>query len=531
MRVLHLGTSDYAGGAARAMYRWHASLRKLDVASKILCLNKSSEDESVSVLLANWEKPATVECSGLQRYFIESNRTTYSGTYFSHPLGYVSIADHELVQWADVIHVHWTSLFFDWQEITKIKALGKAVVLTPHDLWAVTGGCHYPKDCDGYLKECLSCPMLKEDPFLLISLSKELKQKVVADAADVVLSPSNWMDEAFGNVKTLKRVRRAVIPYCVDVSQFRGRPKERSKQELGFEPQRRVVLFCAEYVNEGRKGLDQLIDVLKTCESRHELRRVLEQHTEFALIGKESDRVEIPTIFRVHRGGYVKTTEDLCRYYSAADLLIYLGLEDNLPNVILEAMACGTPVLAFNTGGIGDMITDGVTGGLVRRGDVTNFAGKLAVLLSDSKNLSWLGMNSRKAALHLFSDEVIGRELRQLYETLGLRPIEPGKKESVSFDNSAFQNAAQRAIRAALAKGYHSMEQECHVLKGHLAKCEEENRLLRSQLIELRGDLDQLRGELDRERRRPLRDRFKEKLLQLLWRKTKGIVYRSNQSR
>lgn len=512
MRVLHLGTCDYAGGAARAMYRWHASLRKLDVASQILCLNKSSEDESVSVAVPDLEDPAAVECGALQRFFIEPNRTSYSGTYFSHPLGYVSIADHELVQWADVIHVHWTSLFFDWREITKIKAFGKAVVLTPHDLWAVTGGCHYPKGCDGYLKECLSCPMLKEDPFLLISLSRELKQKVVADAVDVILSPSHWMDETFGNVETLKRVRRVVIPYCVDVSQFCGRPKERSKQELGFESHRRLVLFCAEYVNEGRKGLDQLIDVLKTCESRHDLRKVLEPHTEFALIGKRSDTVEIPTIFRVHGRGYIKTTEDLCRYYSAADLLIYLGLEDNLPNVILESMACGTPVLAFNTGGIGDMITDGVTGDLVPCGDVTNFAGRLAALLSDSKKLSWMGVNGREATLQRFSDHVIGRELREQYETLGLGPKEPAKKEAASLDHSAFQNAARHTIRAAMTKGYRSMEQGCRYLEAKLGQDEEENRLLRSQVNELRRDLE-------RESRRSLWDRFFGKLLRRPWRK------------
>src|SRR5260370_13307208 len=190
MRVLHLGTSDSVGGAARAMYRWHSSLRKVDVVSQIVCLNKSAEDESVSVVAPNWEEPSTMECDGLQRYFIESNRTAYSGTYFSHPLGYVSIADHELVQGADVIHVHWTSLFFDWPEIRRIKALGKAVVLTPHDLWPVTGGCHYPKGCEGYLRECLDSPMVQEDPFRLISTSRDVNQNVIAESVAVISSPT-----------------------------------------------------------------------------------------------------------------------------------------------------------------------------------------------------------------------------------------------------------------------------------------------------------------------------------------------------
>ena len=520
MRVLHLGTSDCAGGAARAMYRWHSSLRKLDVVSQILCLNKSAEDESVSVVAPNWEESATVECGGLQRYFIESNRTAYSGTYFSHPLGYVSMADHGLVQSADVIHVHWTSLLFDWQEIRRIKALGKAVVLTPHDLWPVTGGCHYPKGCEGYLRECLNCPMVHEDPFRLISHSRALKQNVIADAVDVIISPSHWMDEAIRNVENVKSVRQVVIPYCVDVSQIRAKPREYSKQELGFEPERRLVLFCAEYVAEGRKGLDQLIDVLKTCENRQELRGGLEHNTEFALIGKGSDRVEIPTIFRVHRRGYVKMTDELCRYYSAADLVIYLGLEDNLPNVILEAMACGTPSLAFNTGGVGDMIDDGVTGHLVPRGDVTDFAERLAVLLSDSRKLSWLGMNARERTLSQFSEEVVGVKLRQLYEALGRRPGEFTPQKSSTFDESPFQDAVQRTIRKAMGKGFRLIEEERSSLRARLSKDEDEIRALRSQLIELGA-------ELERERQRRLWDRFKERLLRLL--KTKLPLRRRKQ--
>ena len=495
MRVLHLGTSDFAGGAARAMYRWHSSLLKLDVLSQILCLNKSTEDERVSAVAPDWEEPSTVECDGLQRYFIESNRTAYSGTYFSHPLGYVSIADHELVQGADVVHVHWTSLFFDWQEIRRIKALGKAVVLTPHDLWPVTGGCHYPKGCEGYLRECLNCPMVQEDPFRLISNSRALKQSVIADAVDVILSPSHWMDEAFRHVENLKSVRQTVIPYCVDVWQLRAKPRESSKQELGFDPERRLVLFCAEHVDEGRKGLGQLVDVLKICESRPELRSDLEQHTEFAVIGKGSDRVEIPTIFRMHRRGYVKTTDELCRYYSAADLVIYLGLEDNLPNVILEAMACGTPSLGYDTGGVGDMIEDGVTGHLVPQRDVTGFAQKLAVLLSDPRKLSRLGMNAREKTLRQFSEEAVGVELRRLYEALDRQPKEFARQKSSTFDEVPFQDAVQRTIRKAMGKGFRMMEEEI--------------RTLRTQLIELRADLE-------REQTRRLWDRFKENVARLV---------------
>jgi glycosyltransferase involved in cell wall biosynthesis len=465
VKVLHLASSDYSGGAARAMYRWHSSLRKLGVSSRILCLNKSTTDKSVSAVAPDWEDQATIKRLCLQSYFIDSNRTDYSNTYFSHPLGYASIADHELVQEADLVHVHWTSLFFDWRELRKIKSLGKAVVLTPHDLWAVTGGCHFPKGCDGYLKECLNCPMLKRDPYQLISFSRALKLGVIADVVDAIVSPSHWMDKTMGEVEALKGIQRAVIPYCVDVTQFRGKPKASSKRRLGFDTDRLLVLFCAEYVTEGRKGLDALVEVMKICETRPEFRAVLEGHAQFAIIGKGSELVEIPTLFQVDGRGYVKKTEDLCHYYSAADLLIYLGVEDNLPNVILEAMASGLPVLAFDTGGVGDMITEGVTGHLIRRGDVTHFAERLVLLLRDYQKLSWLALHGPETTRRRFSEHAVGLELRKLYESLDRRPTKAMRADLGVFEKAGFEFAAEKEMGEAMILAYRSLAQKSEELE------------------------------------------------------------------
>jgi glycosyltransferase involved in cell wall biosynthesis len=153
--------------------------------------------------------------------------------------------------------------------------------------------------------------------------------------------------------------------------------------------------------------------MLRICENRSELRTVLEQYADFVLIGKGGDRLNLPTKFAVHGRGYVKMTEDLCRFCSAADLLIYLGLEDNLPNVILEAMACAVRRFwHFATGGVSDMFTDKVTGSLVRSGSLADFAVTLGVMLGDAHRLSWLGLNGRETVLRRISDQVVGPRLR-----------------------------------------------------------------------------------------------------------------------
>jgi glycosyltransferase involved in cell wall biosynthesis len=530
MRVLHLSTDDCAGGAARAMFRWHVGLCKLGVESEILCLNKTSGDEKVWTITPDWESQSTFEYGALQRFFIESNRTDYSDTFFSHPLGYASIADHELVRRADILHVHWTSLFFHWQELRRIKSLGKSIVLTPHDLWPITGGCHYPGACDGYLKECLNCPMLLEDPFEFVSRSRALKQKVLSESIDAILSPSHWIDATFRKVGVLEKVAKTVIPYGIDAGQFTEQTKEQAKEELRFEPGRRLVLFCANNVSERRKGLDQLVAVLKICEDRSELRKVLEEHADIALIGKGSERGGVSTTFRTHGRGYVDSTADLNRYYSAADLMIYLGLEDNLPNVIMEAMACGTPVLAFNTGGVGDLIDNGETGQLVPSGDVECFAANMAVLLDDPKRLSWMGLNSREKVLRQFSEGVVGLALREFYQSLSWQLPDPAFDRTLISEDKDFENAAQKTIQAALAKGCRSLEQE---FKARLADANQEIRLLRgyleesqSQILKLctsleqetanlqqeTANLQQERAKLAQERGKTLWQHFKERL-------------------
>jgi glycosyltransferase involved in cell wall biosynthesis len=467
MRVLHLSTNDDAGGAARAMFRWHAGLRKIGVESEILCLYGSSGDEKVSRVQPDWEDRSTIEYQVLQRFFIEANRTDFSDTFFSHPLGYASMADHELIRRADVVHVHWTSLFFHWEELRRVKASGKTLVLTPHDLWPVTGGCHYPGACEGYLKECLSCPMLLEDPFELISKSRSLKQRVIAQSVDVILSPSHWMDRMLKGVEALKEVAKVVIPYCIDTAAFSQRPKPQVKEELGFDSRRRLVLFCANSVTEGRKGLEELSAVLKICEGRVELRKMLKEQVEFVVIGKGSEGIEIPTSFRIKGRGFIEETSDLSRYYSGADLMIYLGREDNLPNVILEAMACGMPVLAFDAGGVSDLVISGETGEIIPSGDVAGFAAAMVILLSDPKKLSCLGINGREKVMSRFSESAVGPRLRHFYESfLQLSskptPIQP----NVDAD---FENALRAATQWAMVSGFRSLEQESTALKQHLS--------------------------------------------------------------
>ena len=126
------------------------------------------------------------------------------------------------------------------------------------------------------------------------------------------------------------------------------------------------------------------------------------------------------------------------------------------------------------------MITDGLTGHLIRTGDVANFAEKLAVLLSDSKKLSWLGVNGRETTLRRFSEHVVGPELRKLYQTLVSHAKGLARTDSDSSDKRAFECAVQQTIRAAMVKGYRSVEEKCDALF--------------QQKIELLKDVEKLHG-------------------------------------
>jgi glycosyltransferase involved in cell wall biosynthesis len=262
--------------------------------------------------------------------------------------------------------------------ILRLSILGKPMVWTLHDQRAFTGGCHFSAGCVRYENECGSCPQLQKDWFDLTRATVLDQRDAFALAA--VVSPSRWLAECAKRSAVFRDTDISVIPYGIDTEIFRPRAKERD----AF-----TFLIGGDNMNVKRKGLHALAEAMRIALRDEKFCGAVESgRVRFASFGAE---IELPV--PVQNFGRIKSDEQLAQIYAAADVLLLPSLEDNLPNVMIEALCCGTPVLAFNAGGIPDAVQDGVNGRLVDTRDARAFADAIVDLARNPEACAELARN------------------------------------------------------------------------------------------------------------------------------------------
>jgi glycosyltransferase involved in cell wall biosynthesis len=418
MKVAHVNTWDVAGGAATAMYRWHRALVDGGVDSSVLCCVKSLDDSTIFSDVDLISEKRTAYADIVQSAYLDANRTLISNTHFSHPFGRYRIREHPALRQADIVHLHWFSHFVDLSDLVALKQAGKTIVLTPHDLWALTGGCHFPGECRQFLNQCYPCPLLKEDPVAFIPACQQAKTEVLTNILDSIICPSHWISTEFAAHQKFSGVPRSVVPYCLDEQSLCPQDKLAARKEIGISPERFVVLFVAHHVNELRKGFGSFMELLQRLSGYRAFAKEYRSSLKFLIIGSYPPNMPVNTDFDVEACGYLSDRAVLRRYFSAGDLLLYTGHQDNLPNVILESLACGTPVLAFKAGGVPDMLEDGVNGFLAPVGDVEQLEQILRKLVADRAILNSMNAACVQSVMQKFSPSAIRPQLLQCYDTI-----------------------------------------------------------------------------------------------------------------
>jgi glycosyltransferase involved in cell wall biosynthesis len=291
--------------------------------------------------------------------------------------GYKDLKDHPLVKSADVINLHWISNLVDYKSF--FPKLKKPVIWTLHDVNPFTGGCHYTFGCDHFLKDCYDCMQLAErvkhfaarDNFNL----KLDSLKSLTDDRTLVVSPSKWLKSLSEKSTMFKRYRHFHIPYGVETDKFKPYGKADCRKEFQIDENKFVILFVGTSLTEHRKGFDIIL----------QLRDLMKENTEvlFVAAGKSGDQDD-----GVLNLGYIEDKNTIACAYSAADVFLIPSREDNLPNTMLEALCCGTPVIGFKTGGIVDAITDGKNGFTVEKEDVAGIHGHILEMIADNNRFN-----------------------------------------------------------------------------------------------------------------------------------------------
>ena len=422
MKILQISTYDNRGGAARAAYRLHHGLRETGQDCRMLVRHKDSRDDAVFCVAAEDlegkdDQKFLLEVV-VQGQYINSHRTGISNTIFSLPYSGLDLSSLPMTKAADILNLHWVAGYQSLLTLKRLFSLKKPVVWTLHDQWAFTGGCHYAAGCGKYCTDCMECPQLDDDPFNLPAAILRDKQELFKSADLTIVTPSRWMAECARKSRLFKDLRVEVIPNSLEIDLYTPAPKTEAKGKMGLESDVVTLLFGGEDGNEKRKGFKELVAAIQYCLKDEKFQGLLEDG-KFRLIcfGHANDEIETLGI-PVDPLGYLDSDEKIRDAYASADIFILPSLEDNLPNTILEAMSCGTPVVAFDAGGIPEMVESGVTGQIVPLGDSVKMGQALLSLIFGPDKREAMGKECRKIIEERYALNVQGRAYLELYEEL-----------------------------------------------------------------------------------------------------------------
>jgi glycosyltransferase involved in cell wall biosynthesis len=325
------------------------------------------------------------------------------------------ISKQEIILNADILHLHWiNSGFLSINNLKQLSDLQKPLVWTLHDMWAFTGGCHYSGTCDHFMNQCGHCPFLKDPGENDISRKGWRRKKNFYDQATniVFVTCSKWLADVAKKSSLLSQFRIETIPNPIDTVIFYPKSKAETRAKWKIDPNEQIILFGAANIMDRRKGIRYLVEAL----NHYKNSRQGNEPVQIIIFGKNKsfDTTELP--FPVHNLSVISSQSDMCEIYSMADVFILPSLEDNLPNTIMESMACGTPVVAFNTGGIPDLVDHHINGYLAEYQNAADLANGIQwVLAEKSINLS---VNSRKKVTENFSNEIVAERYISLYQSI-----------------------------------------------------------------------------------------------------------------
>lgn len=407
MRVINLNYSDINGGAARAAYRIHQSLLDSGIDSR-MWVNKATAGDWTVEGPGNMLDKVFVTLRGLAvTPLIKSLKTT-------NPIVHsLSILPSQWVNRinasnADVIHLHWTQ--GEMLSIADIGRIKKPIVWTLHDMWAFCGAEHYTDDnrwISGYTG--LNRPTY-ESGFDLNRWTWCRKRKHWRQPMHIV-TPSEWMGNCARESKLMRDWPISVIANPIDIERWKPLDRLLARQLLGLPDDVALLLFGAMGGgHDPRKGFDLLLNSLEYLLGNIGVKKI-----ELVVFGQNSPKVPLKTGFPIHYIGHLHDDLSLRALYSSADAMVIPSRQDNFPNTGVEALACGTPVVAFDIGGISDIVSHKKTGYLATAFDTQDLA-KGVMWVIENSDRHELRQNARKHAEEHFSYPVVAQQYQIVYQ-------------------------------------------------------------------------------------------------------------------
>ena len=410
MKVLHLSESD-GGGAGRATFRLNQGLQRLGVDSKILVQLKYSDDRTVfspettlGKFSAKLKLPERLDALPLNGY-PQRNANDFSLEWL--PSGIVSKVAKLT---PDVVNLHWVC--HGYVPIEAIAKFKKPLVWTLHDMWAFTGGCHYSQECDRYKSSCGTCPQLGSTKSWDISRWVwQRKAKAWQNLNLSIVSPSHWLAKCARSSSLFQDLPIEVIPNGLDTQQYKPIPRQVARELLNLPQDKQLILFGAMYPNsDRRKGFYLLQKALQKLSKTEWCNQI-----EIVIFGASRPQESVELGLNSHYLGRLSDEISLAVVYAAADVFVAPSTQDNLPNTVMEAIACGTPSVAFNIGGMPELIEHQHNGYLAQALDSEDLAQGIIWVLENKERHQKLCDRARQKAEQEFTLEIQARRYESLY--------------------------------------------------------------------------------------------------------------------
>ncbi|MBE9166059.1 glycosyltransferase family 4 protein [Pleurocapsales cyanobacterium LEGE 06147] len=409
MTVLHLSTSDIDNGGARAAYRLNKGLQSIGVDSQMLVRAKFSVDKTVIAEKSLLTK-AGPQLSNLPLKLYPKRN---SGM-FSPQLIPDAIAPNVARFNPDIIHLHWICNGF--VNIETLAKFNKPIVWTLHDMWPFTGGCHYAEDCKRYTEFCGSCPQLYSNRnWDLSRWVWQRKAKAWQKLNLTIVSPSYWLAECSKSSFLFKERLVKVIPHGLNLEIYKPLDRYLAREVLNLPQDKKLVLFGASPGTTGnsRKGYQFLQPALQNLSKSG-----WQEKLELVIFGASKPENPADVGFKANYLGSFQDDTSLALVYSAADVVVVPSVQEAFGQIASEALACGTPVVAFAATGLCDIVDHQQNGYLAKPFEVEDLARGIAWVIEDNSRYQNLRLCAREKAKREFDLKLQAHRHLSLYTSL-----------------------------------------------------------------------------------------------------------------
>lgn len=398
MKVVHLNTNL---NITSAPYQLHKALLQNGIDSNLLVFNACDLEKAESPkhdLLYKLKRRAAAK----KRDSIMQGYNQNPDMYFTAlPYG-MDVSKHPLIISSDVVMIHWVcGDYLSVEGIGKLLETGKKVFIVCHDNYHFTGGCHVRLGCQRFTTGCGACPQLvsSDENDISSDLIKEKKKCYEKYDNFTVLSPSRWMDGNVARSMVFEGKPHLVLPNAIDTGLFKTYDKAKSRQEYGISKDKKIILIGVKARESiPYNGMEYLCDAVAKLKS---------DDTDIVLFGTKE--VKNPLLKDLQNIGFVEGREKLAMLYSAADVYVTTSLEDSFNQTVAECMSCGTPVVAFDNGGIADIIDHKQNGYLAEMKNTEDLVAGVKYVLENVENF-----NPRDKIVDKFSFDTIANRFMEI---------------------------------------------------------------------------------------------------------------------